>query len=529
MAKFSALCILLSLFSLRLVAQSSDLDCSTTGRYVSDVFTSVSTTTDIVYGHNAMTYYTLTSNPFAPPPYTYSSTTADVVLSLDMYQPSGDMALRRPLVVLAFGGSYAYNNRTQMADRCIAFAKKGYVAVTIDYRKVTTNSDNFLTLYYHFLDPASKAHLADEVVKTSADMKAAIRFMKENANTYKIDTTKIFVGGYSSGAITALQTAYVEGLPEVTDADILAAYNQNGGIEGNTDNGSNLALTHTFRKMTGVMNIAGGLYDLNWITADNPPIYSMHGDQDGTVPFNYGHIYNYPNSIQLYGSNQIKIRADNIGLLNVLNVISGGDHSAPQTASNQTLSVNNAATFFQQFICPSILPVTLSSFSVQNDNCTALLRWQTATESKSNRYEVEVSTNGSGFIKVGAVASKNSSTGAAYSYNYKGFNGTSFFRLKMVDADGNFTYSSTQKLDQSCGTTAIQVYPNPAKDQTLITGLKTGQQVQLINAQGQRLWMQKAGGSAMQVPLAAFTSGLYLVQIADATGKIISNNKLVKE
>lgn len=510
-------------------AQSNLLNCEN-GRYVNDVFTNLDSTKNIVYGHNLVTDYVAISS------YPYVTTAShDTTLLLDIYQPAGDPALQRPLVIMAFGGSFIYNNRSQMADICAALARKGYVAATIDYRKVTNTTTN---LSYTFLQN-TKSNLANVVVQASADMKAAIRFLKHNATSYRIDTTKIFVGGYSSGAITALQTAYVDSVSEVTDADILARYNTNGGIEGNTDlaSGSLLGL-HTFQKIAGVLNISGAIFSTTWISNTNPPIYSMHGSSDQIVPFEYGSIA-FPNplnpnmyvpiNVNVYGSDSIKMRANAIGLANKLDTIVGGDHYAPTIPANTALAIADAAAFFQPIVCNIVLPVTLTSFTVENSSCTASLKWQTASESKSGRYEVEVSTDGSKFMKVGVVNSKNSSTGADYSYSYKGFSGTAFFRLKMVDVDGSYTYSPIQKLNQSCGSTVIQVYPNPAKEQTLVTGLKAGQQVQLLNAQGQKLWMKKATGSAMQVPLAAFTSGLYLVQVADADGKIINNSKLMKE
>ncbi len=90
------------------------------------------------------------------------------------------------------------------------------------------------------------------------------------------------------------------------------------------------------------------------------------------------------------------------------------------------------------------LPVTLTSFTGTSNGCTAALAWQSATEENNSYYEVQASTNGTGFTAAGKVASKNSATGASYSYQYNGLKiGNNFFRLKMVDLDGKFTYSPT--------------------------------------------------------------------------------------
>nr|GFD50188.1 hypothetical protein [Tanacetum cinerariifolium] len=107
---------------------------------------------------------------------------------------------------------------------------KGYVAAAIDYRLLNPNFRSLLAV------AANQANLVDAVIRAAADVKAAVRYFKhdaDSANTYHIDPTHIFVGGYSAGAITALQVAYTE---SVTENPVTTnAYNANGGLEGNTD------------------------------------------------------------------------------------------------------------------------------------------------------------------------------------------------------------------------------------------------------------------------------------------------------
>ncbi len=501
-----------SLFS---VAQPAALNCGN-GRYVNNVFTNITKDTGIIYGANTITKYT-------PPVATFP-----VTLKLDFYQPQNDPATKRPLVILAFGGAFVTGQRSDLDGLCTALAKKGYTVATIDYRLIYPDIFNILTVY------GTASLINDEVIKACSDMKAAIRFFKKNAatgNTYKIDTTKIFVGGYSAGAITALQTAYADDIFE--SAVLTPTYLANGGFEGNTDlpAPNNTLPTYNANGIAGVLNISGGVGDTSLVDANNPRIFSVQGDADEVVPYNSGYVaFNgTPTAVFLYGTNLIKTRANNVGLSNQLLTISGGNHASPTIEPNFTNLVNGAATFFQTIVCAPTLPITLATFTAENSNCSASLKWQTASESKSSRYEVEVSADGSKYIKVGMVPSKNAANGASYNFNYKGFDGTSFFRLKMVDADGNFTYSPVQKLSLPCNLTTVQVYPNPAREQTLITGLKAGMQVQLINAQGQKLWSQKVSNSALPVSLSAFSSGLYMVQVIDGNGKMVSNIKLMKE
>lgn len=524
MVKKLPILILLSFISLATIAQPAALSCGN-GRYITDVFPGVTKTTGITYGYNTVINYN-------------NGTTYPRTLQFDFYEPTGDVAIKRPLVILAFGGAFISGQRSDMDAFCTALAKKGYAAVTIDYRLIYMSSpfdySNISTAY------SNPAYLADVIVKASADMKAAIRFLKANAtaSTYRIDTTKIFVGGYSAGAITALQTAYTDDVNEnpTTPPSIYAA---NGDFEGNTSLAPNdtLLTMHNASGIAGVFNIAGGVPDTSLIDSYNPPVYSAQGNMDPTVPYDSGYVVfntgfgNVTTAVYLYGTHTIQRRANTIGLSNQLYTIVNGNHTSPVRTDSIYFGqiVDGAAAFFQPIVCSAILPVSLTSFTVENSNCSASLKWQTASEAKSSRYEIEVSADGRQYMKVGTMASKNAANGASYNYTYKGFDGTAYYRLKMVDADGNYTYSPVQKLSLPCNLNTIQVYPNPAKDRTLITGLKAGMQVQLVNAQGQKLLLQKAGNSAMQVPLSTFTSGLYMIQVIDENGKVINNTKLMKE
>ena len=60
--------------------------------------------------------------------------TGTEILEMDVYQPMGDVLPDRPVVIVAFGGSFISGSRADVAPLCIAFAKLGFVAVAPDYR-----------------------------------------------------------------------------------------------------------------------------------------------------------------------------------------------------------------------------------------------------------------------------------------------------------------------------------------------------------------------------------------------------------
>jgi hypothetical protein len=376
-----------SIIGFNTTAQNAALNCGN-GRYVNDVFSTVTKTSGIVFGYNTNTDY-------------YNSITYNDTLKLDFYEPASDLAAKRPLVILAFGGAFVYGSRTDMDSLCTLFAKKGYVTATIDYRTIYPDYLNLMYVY------SNLPVLSDAIIKTTADMKAAIRFFKHDAataNTYKIDSSKSFIGGASAGAVTALHVAYTDNIYEDTLAT--AAFLNNGGFEGNTDFPApyNLLPTYNSTGIAGVLSLAGGIPDTSMIGTNNPPIYSAQGDLDEIMPYDFGNAGF--SAFPLYGSHPIQIRASHIGLNNHLYTIAGGNHSSPVTAPYFSQVVAGVSAFFDSIICASsVLPVKLASFSAQALNCTALLRWQTATEQQSDYYDIETAADGIHFSKTGTVKS----------------------------------------------------------------------------------------------------------------------------
>lgn len=91
------------------------------------------------------------------------------------------------------------------------------------------------------------------------------------------------------------------------------------------------------------------------------------------------------------------------------------------------------------------LPVTIESLSAQEDKNDVILAWNTASESNSNYFEIQRSSDGIDFKKIGQVyASGNSNVLKQYFFRdeFPG-KGTNLYRLKMVDLDGSYSISKT--------------------------------------------------------------------------------------
>lgn len=302
-------------------------------RYVSQVFTSVDTTMDVLYGNNM----------------TYNGANQD--LYMDIFEPTGDVAAMRPAIVLAFGGSFISGQKEDMHDLCLYYASRGFVAVTIDYRLYDGP-------FFPFPDSTA---MTDVVIKAVGDMKASVRHLREDAattNTYRIDPNMIFVGGISAGGIAAAHAAYVDSTDNLAPNE-MNAINNNGGFEGNSS--TNVGMYSS--EVHGVVNFSGALRDASYIGANSAPLFSAHDDMDGTVPYGYGsaQVFSIP-IIAVEGSGVMNPQATSVGVTNFLITIPNSNGHVSYFGNNsaqwQDTVLNTSADFLHDnVICPLISSV----------------------------------------------------------------------------------------------------------------------------------------------------------------------------
>src|SRR5690606_18693858 len=115
-----------------------------------------------------------------------------------------------------------------------------------------------------------------------------------------------------------------------------------------------------------------------------------------------------------------------------------------------------------------LLSFEVKSNSVSGKN-SADLKWTTTQEINTKEFIIERRTNNKDFEAIGVKAAINKS-GINY-YSFSDDNpaaGNSYYRLKQVDINGNFTYSNLAILHNALEN-LISFYPNPVKDEMTIT------------------------------------------------------------
>lgn len=197
--------------------------------------------------------------------------------------------------------------------------------------------------------------------------------------------------------------------------------------------------------------------------------------------------------------------------------------------------------FALDFLPAGTIPVELTSFTASTGNGIVSLNWSTATETNNSGFEVQRRTdNVTSWQKVGFVAGSGTTTeNREYSFTDNSVStGTFYYRLKQVDYNGSFEYSSEVMVDVS-GVVYYELtqnYPNPFNPSTAIkfTIAEAGNvKLSVYNMLGQEVKtlinsFTEAGSHSVNFDASAFTSGVYLYKIESSNFVAVKKMTLIK-
>jgi acetyl esterase/lipase len=259
-------------------------------RYEKAVFSDVTVTEDLTY--SSAEVYDAFNLPI------------EFNFKLDVYEPTGDVLEKRPMVIMQFGGAYIFGSKqhADMVAWCDSLASYGYVAVSIDYRLA--------------LNPLSEGSAIRAMYRGVQDTRAAIRYMLEHQTEYKIDPNNIYLGGESAGAINSLHAAFMTTEAERPDATYGIPFeNYDMGCLDCSGND----FQHSF-DIKGIIDLWGGVLELDYISA-NESISTLiiHGKDDFIVPFDEGFPFASDFDLSfpyIYASKAIHDKMDDLNICN---------------------------------------------------------------------------------------------------------------------------------------------------------------------------------------------------------------------
>ncbi|MHA4808581.1 T9SS type A sorting domain-containing protein [Flavitalea flava] len=179
----------------------------------------------------------------------------------------------------------------------------------------------------------------------------------------------------------------------------------------------------------------------------------------------------------------------------------GGSSADGAGSSTGTVGPSNTIISFSPFTFGSsavALPILLSSFTGIEKDCQALLEWTTGLEANAGGFEIGQSPDGNTFTTVAFV--KANGTPSHYQASIPQSISQDFYRIRLVDLDGNSAYSPvlTVKLNCLAQTEGLSVYPNPVV----------------------------SGGNIEVRFIASDSKGQVRLQMADINGRIVYNRQI---
>jgi acetyl esterase/lipase len=261
-------------------------------RFLDEVFSSVNVTQDVTYGANVSV---ITGTP------------ALDTLQMDIYEPAGDTLAARPLIIYVHTGSMlpvplngqctGDKRDSATIEMCKRFARKGYVVAAIDYR-----------FGWNPLSPDQDTRtstLLNAVYRGEQDVKSCVRYFRKTiatmSNPYKVDDTKIALGGQGTGGYIVLAYATVDSYADITIPKLLNLTTTlpyvDTSLSGDWDGYGGGVLNQPALNNPGyatdihfVFNMGGALGDSSWLIAGNAPIVCFHVPNDPFAPYTYGPV-----------------------------------------------------------------------------------------------------------------------------------------------------------------------------------------------------------------------------------------------
>jgi hypothetical protein len=209
--------------------------------------------------------------------------------------------------------------------------------------------------------------------------------------------------------------------------------------------------------------------------------------------------------------------------------VASGTVTTTGTIQSNTLNSFGEITFgYKSFP----VPLKLISFEGEKRETVNLLHWISENEYNVDRFEIQKSIDAVNYSAIGTVRGRNSSEREYYNYSDRSATGIVYYRLRMIDFDGSYTYSRIIAIANAADGSGI-LTKNPAINVITLFNQSSVQgpfQYQLMNNSGQLLLkgtinLPARGTGVIDLPV-QISSGVYYLEVFN-TQLRFSNNIFV--
>ncbi len=167
------------------------------------------------------------------------------------------------------------------------------------------------------------------------------------------------------------------------------------------------------------------------------------------------------------------------------------------------------------------LPLKLLYFTALADGNKVRLNWNVTNEQDMRVYEVEKSLTANGFSLLSTVNSLQRTQALYTDYDPAPATGWNYYRLKMIDKTGNFSYSPVRAVKFDKGMEDIKIFPNPAVDILNIqlpSSYINKVTLQVYGSDGKFISSIKPISNMVELKVMPLASGTYFLQVLKEDG-----------
>ncbi len=177
------------------------------------------------------------------------------------------------------------------------------------------------------------------------------------------------------------------------------------------------------------------------------------------------------------------------------------------------------------------LPISLTSFDLtKTQNKQVLLKWSTASEVNNDYFVIENSVDGQQWQFVSKISGKGNTNSTQY-YTFidqKPLSGSSYYRIKQIDFDGQMSYTPIKSIsfDRLNNDNSLRIFPNPVTYHLSIEGFYPEDvQIQIFNILGHEIngFSLKKESSLISLDVSNLPTGIYLLCINNENIRFIKN------
>lgn len=232
------------------------------------------------------------------------------------------------------------------------------------------------------------------------------------------------------------------------------------------------------------------------------------------------------NTVSGTNNNILEGSGDNLSYLTSPAVISFGGQAVKSFTITYTAGASSPSNPAAQYIgigtitYGTVLPVQLVTFKAEKKNNNADLKWDAENMINFSHFEIERSATGNGdFATIGTVSTGGLDKGS-FSYtdlNVQGLMNKAYYRLKMVDMDGQFKYSPVMIIGFDGGVIDVRPTLLTAGQPVRVTlsGNNTKYDVRLFDIGGRMVQQKNQVNGTVQLETSQLNKGIYIVSVAD--------------